>query len=102
MHNPNANTFMLKRYPTKEGETDYLKEVNGYRSVKHADSIIKFFGSYIHGNERNVLLEYADKGSLEDFFRSETPPSHGGEIIKFWEGLFSLIKGLKAIHSVQE
>lgn len=49
-----------------------------------------------------MLLEYADKGSLEDFFQSETPPSHGGEIIKFWEGLFLLIKGLKAIHSVQE
>lgn len=93
---------MLKRYPTKEGEADYTKEVNGFRSVKHADSIIKFYGSYIHGSDRNVLLEYADRGSLEYFFRKETPPSHGGEIIKFWEGLFSLINGLKAIHSIAE
>ncbi|KAF8861721.1 hypothetical protein BDZ45DRAFT_240628 [Acephala macrosclerotiorum] len=101
-NNPNANTFVLKRYPAKEGESDYTKEVNAFRSVKHADSVIKFYGSFIHGNDRNVLLEYADKGSLEQFFQSETPPSHRGEIIKFWESLFSLIKGLKAIHSVQE
>ncbi|KUJ07011.1 uncharacterized protein LY89DRAFT_375144 [Mollisia scopiformis] len=101
-NNPNINTFVLKRYPTKEGEVDYTKEVNGFRSVKHADSIIKFYGSYILGNDRNILLEYADKGSLEHFFQKETPPSHGGEVIKFWEGLFGLIKGLKAIHSVAE
>lgn len=102
MNNPNINTFLLKRYPTKQGESDYTKEVNGFRSVKNADSIIKFYGSYILGNDRNLLLEYADKGSLENFFLKETPPSHGGDVIKFWEGLFSLIKGLKAIHSISE
>jgi serine/threonine protein kinase len=70
--------------------------------VKHADSIIKYYGSYTHGNEFNILLEYADKGTLEEYFQTESPPSRGGDIIKFWENLFQLIKGLKAIHSVRE
>lgn len=50
----------------------------------------------------NIILEYADKGSLEDFFRNESAPSRGIDIIKFWESMFQLIKGLKAIHSVRE
>jgi serine/threonine protein kinase len=102
MNNPNANTFVLKSYPTKEGEGQYTEEVNGFRSIRHADSIIKFYGSYIHGDRSNIILEFADKGSLEEYFQSETPPSRGVDIIRFWEGLFQLIKGLKAIHSVRE
>jgi serine/threonine protein kinase len=96
------NTFVLKRYPTKVGESYYTQEVNGFRSVRHADSIIKFYGSYIHGDASNVLLEFADKGSLEDYFQTETPPSRGVDIIKFWDGLFQLIKGVKAVHSVRK
>lgn len=49
----------------------------------------------------NIILEYADKGSLEDFFRNESAPSRGIYIVKFWESMFQLIKGLKAIHSVR-
>lgn len=76
--------------------------MNGFRSVKHVDSIIRFYGSYIHGDESNVILEHADKGSLEEYFKNETPPSRGLDIIKFWENLFQLIKALKAVHSVRE
>jgi serine/threonine protein kinase len=101
-NNPNANTFLLKRYPTKDGEHRYNKKINGFRSVRQAESIIKFYGSYIHGENYNILLEFADKGSLEEYFRRESPPSRGGDIINFWEGLFQLIKGLKAIHSARE
>ena len=101
-NNPNANTFVLKMFSTKVGEGLYTQEVNGFRSVKHADSIIKFYGSYIHGDASNILLEYADMGTLEEYFKKESPPSRGVDIIKFWESLFQLTKGLKAIHSVRE
>lgn len=101
-NNPNANTFLLKRYPTKDGEHRYNQKISGFRSVRQAESVIKFYGSYIHGENYNILLEFADKGSLEEYFRRESPPSRGGDIIKFWEALFQLIKGLKAIHSARE
>ncbi len=93
---------MLKRYPTKGGEARYSKKISGFRSLRQADSIIKFYGSYIYRDSYNILLEFADKGSLEEYFRRESPPSRGEDIIKFWEHLFQLIKGLKAIHSAQE
>ena len=102
VNNPNTNTFVLKSYRRKEGEDRYKEEVDGFRSVRDTDSIIRFHGSYIHGDEFNVLLEFADKGTLEDYFRRETPPTRGVDIIRLWDGLFQLIKGLKAIHSVRQ
>lgn len=93
-----SDTFILKTY-SKDSEAQYKQEIDGFRSVRRAESIINFYGSFIHGDEYNILLEYPDKGTLEDFFSLETPPSRGPEIIKFWECLFSLINGLKAIHS---
>lgn len=91
---------MLKTY-RRDGEDGYREEVNGFRAVRNTESIIKFHGSYIHGDSFNILLEYADKGTLEDFFRQESPPSRGLDIIALWEALFQLIQGLKAIHSAR-
>lgn len=93
--------FVLRQYALKASERAYRDEVNGFRSVKNSDSIIRFYGSYIHGDTFNTLLEYADKGSLEDYFTREAPPSRGGDIVKFWDSMFQLIKGLKAIHSAR-
>lgn len=80
---------------------EYREEVNGFRSTKNVDSIINYYGSYIHGQEFNILLEYADRGNLEDYFKRETPPSRGFDIVRFWESLFQLIDGLRVIHSVR-
>lgn len=98
----NTNTFILKTYSSIDGNAAYKKEAAGFRGVRAAESILNFYGSYVHGDDYNILMEYADKGSLEDFYLKETPPGRGQEIIKFWEGLFQLIKSLKVIHSVRE
>ena len=98
----NENTFILESFSSPQGLDAYAETVNSFRSVKNSEGIIKFYGSYDHGNKSHILLEFADKGTLDDFFRTETPPSRGNEIVDFWENLFKLIKGLKAIHSVKE
>lgn len=48
-----------------------------------------------------MLLEYADRGTLEQYFKSVQPPSSGEDTIKFWRGLFKTLGALVAIHSVQ-
>ncbi|KAH8815557.1 hypothetical protein F5884DRAFT_182287 [Xylogone sp. PMI_703] len=98
----NANTFLLKRYSSKESRIQYEDEVIGFRSVRSVDGVIKFYGSYSHGDECNILLEYADKGSLEEYFKTQNPPSKAIDIIKFWERLFQLVRGLKGLHAVRE
>jgi serine/threonine protein kinase len=87
---------MLKRHVSKE---EYRQQIKNFSSSKHSESIIKFHGSYTHGNDFNILLEYADKGTLEEYFQRQTPPNRSGDIIKFWDGLFQLIKAVKTIHS---
>lgn len=93
---------MLKSFPAKDGEDEYRIEVNGFRSVRNSDSVIRLYASYVHNDTLNLLLEYADKGPLEEYFRTQTPPSRGPDIVKFWESMFQLIKALKAVHSVRQ
>lgn len=64
--------------------------------------LIGFYGSFRHGNSINMLLEYANGGTLEEYFREYPPPSRGVEIIDFWEGLSEVVKGLHTIHFVEQ
>jgi hypothetical protein len=97
----NANTFVLKTYFTSDAEKYYNTEVGAFRVIGPNSSIIGFRGSFTRGDTYNVLLEYADKGTLEDFFRTQDPPTDGEEIIQFWEALFQIIDALRRIHEVK-
>ena len=48
-----------------------------------------------------MLLEYADKGNLEEYFQRTQPPSTGEDIVKFWRSLFNVLKALSRIHEVR-
>lgn len=61
--------------------------------------MIGFYGGFIQGDRYNILLEFADKGSLERYFKKVRPPTTGEDIINFWEGLFKLLGALLQIHS---
>lgn len=60
--------------------------------------MIGFYGGFRHGDRYNIILEFADKGTLEDYFKKITPPTTGEEIITFWEHLFNLIEALLFVH----
>lgn len=64
-------------------------------------SMIGFYGSFIQDGTFNILLEYADGGTLEDYFQMAREPSSGEEILKFWQALFGIIKALDKIHDVR-
>lgn len=97
---PLANTFVMKTYFTSEAERYYKTEVAAFRHLGSNPSIIKFHGSFARGDSYNVLLEYADKGTLADYFNDESPPSEGEEIRRFWEAMFELIDALRRIHVI--
>jgi len=61
-------------------------------------SIIGLHGSFVQNDTYNLVLEYANKGTLEDYFRTTAPPYSGDDVIKFWRGLFSVLYALKVIH----
>ncbi|TQS36500.1 hypothetical protein Golomagni_03046 [Golovinomyces magnicellulatus] len=99
---PYSNIFVLRSYPTPEGLPLYARNINAFRSIRNVDGIIKFYGSFQHRQESHILLEYADKGTLSEFFRTEAPPNRAADIVNFWANLLKLLKGLKTIHSLND
>ncbi|KAH7313156.1 hypothetical protein BKA65DRAFT_517427 [Rhexocercosporidium sp. MPI-PUGE-AT-0058] len=95
-----ANTFVLKEYSTTDAQKYYDNETSAFDQIGKHPHIISYFGSFTRSGTFNVILEYADKGTLKEYFEKQLPPSSGEEIIKFWEGLFQLIDALWRIHTV--
>lgn len=92
---------MLKTYITATAAITYAREVEAFRRLQQQGKntgIIRFHGSFTRGDEHHVLLEYADKGTLEEYFQNEIPPVDPEEIINFWEALFKILDALSRIH----
>lgn len=102
-----ANTFVLKTYISKDAEKVYTNEVNAFRKLKEyknpkdATYVIGYYGSFVHGETRHILLEYADKGDLERYFTNIVPPDNGEDILSFWEGMFNIVRALMDIHTTR-
>ena len=60
--------------------------------------MIGFYGSFRQGDRYHLILELADKGTLEQYIKHTPPPTTGEEIISFWERMFMLIEALLRIH----
>ena len=101
----NAHTFVLKTYNTPDAERYYRNEVNGFWNLSRGGgnnpNIIGFYGSFVRNGTFNVLLEYADRGTLAQYFDTVEPPSSGEDILKFWRELSKTLGALTAIQSVQ-
>jgi serine/threonine protein kinase len=102
-----ANTFVLKTYTSKDAEKDYTNEVaalqrlNGNKNFRDASYIIGYYGSFVLGETRHILLEYADKGDLERYFMEVLPPDNGEDILSFWEGMSNIVRALMDIHTTR-
>jgi hypothetical protein len=63
-----------------------------------AEGIIGFYGGWKQDGRYNILLEYADVGTLEAFLQHIDPPAKASDIIDLWESVFQLLQGLLKIH----
>ena len=95
------NTFVLKEYCTLDAQSYYDNEISAFRKIESNANIIKYYGSFKRAGKFNLILEYADKKSLEDFFFREVPPSRPEHILLLWDRLFQLIDALRGIHTVK-
>lgn len=64
------------------------------------DCIIRFYGSYKHGTTFHIILEYANEGTLEDFFQKGAPPTNPHNIYVFWRNILQLLCALITLHNV--
>ena len=68
---------------------------------RRVPNITNFLGSFVHDFHYNLLLEFADRGNLEEYFRNVQIPSTVEDITSFWTELFHLIDSLMGIHNMQ-
>ena len=60
--------------------------------------VLAYYGSFIDDETYNIILEYADRGNLEDFMKTTPRPSTLKDMLVFWERLCSITHGLATIH----
>ena len=65
---------------------------------KPSSHIVAYYGGFIHGNSYNIILEYADQGTLETFMRKIKSPSSPEDTLLFWDRLFDVTHGIMTIH----
>jgi len=60
---------------------------------------VGYYGSFVVKDSFNLILEYADKGDLDSYFRKNKQPTAPRDIFRFWKAFFRLIYGLLKIHN---
>ena len=102
----NRDTFVIKSYQTNEAQECYETVCDGFRKLRHDSkppaNIIAFYGNFMLGTSRNILLEYADRGTLQDYIMNVQPPEQQEQIREFWHNVLALFDGLAMIHGKEE
>ena len=97
------DTFVLKTYHTIEADQYFYNEVEAFRRLRRGSyytNIIHFYGSFIQNGTFNIILDFADQGTLEEYFQNVFPPTSGKDIEHFWASLCGILKALIHIHEV--
>lgn len=93
---------MLKRYYTSDAKKYYLNEIAAFEMLKDSKdaerAIINYHGSFRLDGTFNILLEYADGGTLEDAFQTTDPPVTTAQETVFWRGMLNICRAIKAVH----
>lgn len=96
--------FVLKTYHNNKSEFLYDNERKALTMLMNipSDNIVTYYGSFRQHGTFNLILEYADRGSLADLLNKLDPPSTAKDILQFWYSLFSTLHGLRRIHQWME
>jgi hypothetical protein len=93
---------VLKSYQTENAEKYYKSEKGAFTRLvpkgKAAPGLIGFYGSFVYESTYNIILEFAEMGTLEQYFQRFTPPLSALDIKDFWEQMCELIQGVIRIH----
>lgn len=104
LDHPIPRYVVVKSFPPHLHQ-EYFNERRSYNAFVHGTSnVTRLMGSYSwlsEQNERtgNLILEYAEHGSLLDFFEKKSPPYKPDEISSLWTGIAGIAKGVECIHA---
>lgn len=62
-------------------------------------NLIGFYGAFRQNKSRHLILQYANIGTLDDYFEKAKSPKLGKDIILAWGSLFKVNDALLHIHN---
>lgn len=100
---------VLKTYPNR-AKLSYDSEYQTYASLRNGnrecDYILKCLGTFRYASgprpgeyAYSIVLEYADRGSLLDFYHSIRQPRTPQDKEQFWKSLIMFLVGLEKMHA---
>ncbi|KAL9623447.1 MAG: hypothetical protein Q9160_002340 [Pyrenula sp. 1 TL-2023] len=96
-------TYVVKEYLPGEAEEYYEAEIEGHSLTRSSGAIVSCYGSFRQDTPRgpalSLILEYADAGTLEEYFQAKSQPSTRTNMIAFWENLQQLALALSDLHT---
>lgn len=98
-----SDCFAVKTFKRRNAHQNYQRESEAFTQVtkertKAIEGIIQFFCGFEYNETFNIVLEYADAGTLGDYFKLQTPPSTPEETFDLWKSLLEITKGVCAIN----
>ncbi|KAL8938633.1 MAG: hypothetical protein Q9211_003117 [Gyalolechia sp. 1 TL-2023] len=95
--------FALKTYRrNSEAEKYFENERTAYKRLRYHDrphaNIIGHYGSFSRDGTYNIILEYADRGTLNDYLQATHEPTSSAGIMTFWTQFLGILHGLTHIH----
>ncbi|KAK8028957.1 hypothetical protein PG991_006013 [Apiospora marii] len=95
-----GNCCVFKEY-TERGYASYKNEVEAYTNLARHNSqaIIRCYEWFEQAGKYTIILEYAELGSLIDYWEFTHEPTLPKDIDTLWTCFFELLRGLAVIHS---
>lgn len=101
----NPNIFVLKTYQTSEAKIYFETERSAFKRLRYGNlppgNIIKYHASFERNGTYNIILEYADRGTLNEYLKDTDGPTGINEIMTFWKCFLPIFHGLTHIHGTR-
>ncbi|KAL8740664.1 MAG: hypothetical protein Q9190_006661 [Brigantiaea leucoxantha] len=96
------NTFVLKTYWGPDAKDQHRAERDAFMNLRYNNTptpcVIAYYGSFIDDGTYNIILEFADRGTLEEYMETTSKPTSIEDMIEFWDRLSDISHGLAFIH----
>ena len=99
---PRPDVVVVKSYVTSDAQKYYKNELQAYRRLhpgkNWSRNLLGFYSAFQHQGHYNIIVEHANKGTLEEILHNMDPPSKCEDRLKLWDGLLKVATGLITIH----
>ncbi|KAL9083192.1 MAG: hypothetical protein Q9165_008635 [Trypethelium subeluteriae] len=101
------DVFVLKTYHNKRNaRLNWTEESKTFVRIRESidghkeEALVQFFGSLEQGDAYHIILEYANKGTLEQYWQNVAQPREPKDIGSSWENILSLVRAMQGIHNI--